>query len=88
MVECQTHIIALHLGWTLMWGIPRLSLSGHCGMTAGMHKAHLTDHDIVHELVQREVQRCSRKVSLLTGALAVEVAPPREHPVVVIIPLE
>ena len=50
--------------------------------------SHLTDHNIVHELVQREVLRRSREASLLHGALAVEVAPPWEHPMVLIVPLE
>lgn len=53
-----------------------------------MYKAYLTDHNIVHKLVQREVQRCTRKVSLLTGALTVKVATPWKHSVVLIIPLE
>jgi len=55
---------------------------------ACVHAAHLTDHDRVHEIVQGQVQRCSRKVSFLTGTLAVGIAPPGQHSVVLIIPLE
>ena len=54
---------------------------------AGALNAHLTDHDIVHELVQGEMQRCAWEILLLAGAPAVEVAPPGKHSVVLIVPL-
>ena len=54
-----------------------------------MSKAHLTDHDIIHELVQGEIPSgAPERPPSSTGALIVEVPPPREYSVVLIIPLE